>query len=140
MKQAFSRNWNASVQPRKQRKFGYHAPLNIKGIFLNAHLSKELRTKYGTRSIRVRKGDSVKVMRGQFKGTSGKVERIALKKTRVYVSGVEFIKKDGTKLLYPLHPSNLMITGLGLDDKKRRKALERTAPSAKERTTGAKSD
>ena len=29
------------------------------------------------------------------------------------------IKKDGTKVFYPIHPSNLVVTELNLDDKKR---------------------
>jgi len=44
---------------------------------------------------------------------------------RVFVSGVERSKKDGTKALLPLHPSNLIITELSLDDKLRQKILEK---------------
>jgi len=119
MKKKFSREWIRSKQPRKQRKYNYNAPLHIKGKFMAAHLSKDLMKKYNRRSIRVRKGEKVILLRGQFKKKKGNVERVDLKKSKVYISGVEMIKKDGTKVFYPIHPSNLVVTELNLDDKKR---------------------
>lgn len=124
MKKEFSREWVRSRQPRKQRKYSYNAPLNIKGKFLNAHLSKELIKKYGKRSVRVRKQDKVTILRGQFKKKTGRIEKIDLKDSKVYVSGMEVIKKDGTKVLYPIHPSNIVITELNLEDKKRAEKLK----------------
>jgi len=119
MKKDFSSEWIRSRQPRKQRKYSYNAPLHIKGKFMAAHLSKELIKKYNRRSIRLRKGDKVTILRGQFRKKTGRIERIDLKETKVYIAGVEMIKKDGTKILYPIHPSNLVATELNLDDKKR---------------------
>ena len=92
---------------------------------MNSHISKYLIKKYSKRSIRIRKGDKVKIMAGRFSRHEGKVERIDLKKTRVYISGVETTKKDGTKKMLPVHPSNVMIMELSLDDKLRQKILER---------------
>ena len=54
----------------------------------------------------------------------GKVEKVDLKKSRIFVSGAELTKKDGTKKLLALHPSNIMVTELNLDDKLRQKAFE----------------
>lgn len=103
----------------------YNAPLHIKGKFMASHLSKELKTKYSKRSVRIKKGDKVTISRGQFKKKSGKVERVDIKQNKVYITSIEMIKKDGTKTLYPIHPSNLIITELNLEDKKRVKSLER---------------
>jgi large subunit ribosomal protein L24 len=89
-----------------------------------SHLSKELRQKHNKRSITLRKGDKIKILRGNFKGKSGVVERVVSKRDKVYVNGIEVIKKDGTKQLVPLRPSNLLITQLNLDDKKRKLKLE----------------
>ena len=125
MKTKFSSSWIKSKQPRKQRKYRYNAPLHIKQKFVGAHLSKELHKKYGKRSMNVRKGDGVKIMRGQFKNKTGKVEEVNLKKTLAYVSGIEIAKRDGTKARFPIHPSNLMITELNMDDKMRNKVLGR---------------
>jgi len=119
MKKKFSREWIRSKQPRKQRKYIHNAPLHIKGKLMSAHLSKDLIKKYNRRNIRLRKGDKVIVLRGQFKKKTGIIERVDLKKTKVYIPGVEIIKKDGTKVFYPVHPSNLVITEINLDDKKR---------------------
>ncbi|MAE42849.1 50S ribosomal protein L24 [Candidatus Woesearchaeota archaeon] len=125
MRTKFSTSWKNSIQPRKQRKYRYNAPLHIKQKFVNVHLSTELRKKHNKRNIGLRKGDKVKVMRGQFKNKEGKVDQVNLKKTQVYVEGIEITKKDGTKTRYPLHPSNLMIAELNMDDKMRQKSLER---------------
>jgi len=125
MKKKFSTNWKRSKQARKQRKYRYNAPLHIKQKFVHAHLSKELKKKYKTRNLGLRKGDKVKVLRGQFKKHTGNVERIDLKKIRIYVSGIEITKKDGSKTTYPINPSNLVITELNLDDKIRQKIIER---------------
>ncbi len=122
MKNAWSKNWVSSVQPRKQRKYRANAPLHIKQSFLSSHLSPELRKTYGKRSIRVRTGDKVRVVRGQYKGQSGKVERVDVKNSKVFVTKIEQIRKDGTKSLVPLEPSNLMIIELNTEDKKRIKA------------------
>ncbi|RLF15463.1 MAG: 50S ribosomal protein L24 [Thermoprotei archaeon] len=116
-----------SKKPSKQRYALYNAPLHIKHKILAAHLSKELRRQYGTRSLPVRKGDVVMVMRGDHKGRQGKVVRVDTSKVRVYVEGIMGEKSDGTKYYIPLHPSNLMIIKLDLSDKARRKILERRA-------------
>jgi large subunit ribosomal protein L24 len=125
MKKRFSTSWKKSKQVRKQRKYRYNAPLHIKQKFVHVHITKELRKKYKTRSIGLKKGDKVKVLRGQFKKHTGSIERIDLKKTRAYVSGIDITKKDGSKTTYPIHPSNIIITELNLDDKMRQKIIER---------------
>jgi len=125
MKLKFSKAWNRSTKPRKQRKFRSGAPLHVKQKFVHSHLSKDLRKKYSKRSIGLRKGDKIRIMHGAFKKHEGKVERIDMKKTRVFVSGVEITKKDGTKKMISLHPSNLMITEISTEDKFRQKLLER---------------
>ena len=125
MKTKYSSSWKKSKQPRKQRKYRHNAPLHIKQKFVSSHLSKELRKKYKKRSINLRKGDSVKVARGQFKDKSGKVEEVDLKKTSIYISGIEIVKRDGTKARYPIHPSNLIITEVNMDDKIRNKIIGR---------------
>jgi large subunit ribosomal protein L24 len=115
----FSKSWISSKKPNKQRKYRFNAPLHIRGSFLNAHLSKELHSKYGIRAIRVRTGDKVRIMRGQFKKTEGKVEEIDMKRLKVYIAKVEHVKRDGTKARYPIEPSNLLIVELNTEDKAR---------------------
>ena len=125
MKKKFSKLWKASKKASKQRKYRKNAPLHIKGRFMHAHLSKELRDKYKRRSIRLRKGDTVKILRGSYKKRSGKIEKVDLKRLKIFVSGIEVTKSDGTKKPVPIEPSNVMITELYLEDKERRKRLEK---------------
>lgn len=114
-----------SKQPRKQRRALFNAPKHVMVKILSSHLSDELREKYKRRSFPIRKGDTVKIVRGDFKGFSGAVLRVDREKMRIYVEGVTREKVDGTKVLIPIHPSKVMITKLNLDDKKRVEALER---------------
>jgi large subunit ribosomal protein L24 len=125
MKSIFSISWIRSKQPRKQRKYRHNAPLHIKKKFISVNFAKELREKYTKRNFPVIKGDKVKIMRGQFKGKSGLVERVDMRNIKILVQGAENIKKDGSKVGYPISPSNLMIIELKLDDKKRKASLER---------------
>lgn len=125
MKIEFSKQWNRSTKTRKQRKYRFNAPLHIKQKFMHAHLAQALRKKYGKRTVGLRKGDKVKVMRGQFKKKSGKVERIDLKKNLAFISDIEIIRKDGSKKLIGIFPSKLMIEELNLEDKRRVETIER---------------
>lgn len=120
----FSTKFKSSKQPKKQRKYRVNAPLHIKQSFVNAHLSKELREKYKKRSFGLRKGDKVKILCGQYKGKTGSVDRIDLRKSKAIITGIEITKKDGSKASYPIHVSNIMISELNLDDKKRKIRLE----------------
>ena len=114
-----------SKRPGKQRKALYQAPLHRKHKLMSAHLSKELRKQMDKRSLPVRKGDEVKVMRGKFKGTIGKVSKVSLKKLKVYIENVKRKKVSGEEVFVPIHPSKLMITNPIMDDPKRKKVIDR---------------
>ena len=114
-----------TVKPSKQRKRLFQAPHHIRGKILSAHLSSELRETYNTRSLPVRTGDTVRVLRGDYKGVEGKVMRVDRKKYRIFIEGITREKADGTTILVPIHPSNVEIIRLNLDDKFRKKILER---------------
>ena len=125
MKSTWSRSWIRSVQPRKQRKYVFNAPAHILKKLMSAPLTKELRKQYGKRNMAVRVGDTVKITTGQFKGTIGKIERVNIRKQKVYVAGAEQVKSNGQLPQYPIHPSNITIVTPKLDDKKRKGALNR---------------
>ncbi len=133
MKKSYSKSWKASRQPRKQRLYLYNAPEHIQGKSMKSTLSKTLRKRLGKRSLRVRKNDKVKILRGMFKGKEGKVDRVIVRDRKVIVDKAEIYKKDGSKTFYPIDPSNLIITELYADDKKRlkRQNKEKTAGDTK---------
>ncbi len=119
MKQEFSASWASSRQIRKQRKYRYNAPLHTRHKFLSANLSKELRKKHGKRSIAVRKGDEVLIMRGKFAKQKGKVLDVNMKRERITLENVNRTKKDGTKVNVYFNPSKLQIINLNADDSRR---------------------
>ena len=119
-----------SRQGRKQRLAISKAKLHVRQNLMHSPLNKTLRSKYGTRAVQVRKGDTVRVMRGQFRKKEGKVERVDLKRGKVYVAGVEITKQDASTTPYPVHPSNLRIELLDASDAKRKLVLARTDKKA----------
>ncbi len=125
MKKNWSLSWLASKQPRKQRKYRYNAPLHKRQKMLSAHLSKDLQEKHKKRSIPVRKGDKVRILRGQFKDKIGKVERVALTRYKLYIEGAEIKRGEGKAQKYPIDPSNVIIIDLERSDKKRVEAISR---------------
>ncbi len=90
-------------------------------------LSEDLRAKYKRRSFRPRVGDSVRIVRGEFKGIEGKVTKVLTKEGRVSVEGVAREKMKGGTAPVPIHASNVVLTSLTLGDKLRRKKLEAQA-------------
>ncbi len=114
-------NMVKSKKPKKQRKAHYTAKLHVKRKQFSAHLSKELRKALGKRSLPVRTGDKVKVMRGKNKKFSAKIVRIGRAKNQVFLEKLNRKKSDGTEILIPLKPSNLMLVELDRTDEKRMK-------------------
>lgn len=129
MRNKFSTAWLSSTQPRKQRKYLHNAPLHLRHKFLSANLAKVLREKYGKRSIPIRKGDEVLVMRGSFKKKKGKVADVNMKTCEVIIEGIQRSKKDGAKVNVKFKPCVLQIQVLNLDDKERSIVLNRKAPA-----------
>ncbi|UCD03416.1 MAG: 50S ribosomal protein L24 [Candidatus Aenigmatarchaeota archaeon] len=132
MRQEWSNKWKSSTQPRKQRKYRANAPLHIKRKFLSVNLTKPLRERFGKRTMVVRKGDEVIVLRGSLKGSRGNVEKVDLSSQKVYVENIKVKKVDGSEVPRGLTPSNLQITKLSVEDKQRQKVLERAGPGKKE--------
>jgi large subunit ribosomal protein L24 len=114
-----------TTKPTKQRKMLYQASSNERYRRFSAPLSSKLKESHGTNSVPVTKGDTVMIMRGDRKNTEGKVTQIDRKKYRIFVEGANREKVDGTSIPVPIHPSKVMITRLNLDDKWRKKILER---------------
>ena len=102
----------------------YQAPHHFKSKQLGSMLSKELQEKYHKHSARVVEGDSVKVMRGEFKGIEGKVTQVSSEKNGVAIEGIKREKLKGGNVDLYIHTSNLMITGLNLEDKWRQNRLD----------------
>ncbi len=121
-----------TTKPGKQRKKLYQDPLHKRYRRFSAPLSPDLKSSHNTNSIPVRAGDTVRIMRGDYRGFEGKVTRVDRKEYRVFVEGVTREKVDGSTAFIPIHPSKVMITRLNLGDKWRREILKRKGGVAEE--------
>ncbi len=115
-----------SSKPRIQRLFRFTAPLHQRQHFVNAHVDKSLRSKLGikTRAIRLATGDTVKIMSGSKRGTTGKVTFVDLRKGRIKVTSLVKKNAKGKEFSVSISPSNVYITDLNLEDKYRATRLK----------------
>lgn len=112
-----------SRKASKQRKTAAHAPDHRARKLVSSHLDGDLIVKYNRRSLPVVLGDTVRVMRGSYRGHTDKVVEVDIKHRRVMVEGVTHLQADGTKVPRPLDASAVMITKLNLADTRRREKL-----------------
>lgn len=89
-----------------------------------SRLSDDLREKHKKKTLRARKGDSVKIIRGGFKGIEGKVSRVDASHGKLYVEGVNREKIAGGTSLAAIDASKVVITTLSLDDKLRKRKVQ----------------
>ena len=118
------------TRPSRQRKEIYEAEGQRLRKLLAAPLSDELRRVQGRRSYPVRKGDTVKIVRGDFAGVEGKVTDIDTHGRRLFVEGVTREMTSGTSTNVSVHSSKVMITKLNLDDKWRAESVKLTPTAA----------
>lgn len=113
------------MKPTKMRnKMIYQATFQTKNKQLGSALSKDLHKKYGKRSVRVVQGDSITILRGEFKGVDGKISKVDVSKNSVAIDGVKKEKTKGDKFDVYIHTSNLVVTSLNTEDKWRIRKLE----------------
>lgn len=106
----------------------YRASYNTRSKQLGSPLSKDLQKKYGKRSIRITLGDTVKVVRGEYRGVDGKVAKIETGANSIAVEGIKKEKSQGEKFDIFIPTSNVVVTGLNLDDHWRKTKLEGKKP------------
>ena len=116
----------------------FQATLQTRSKQMGSALSKDLQKKYGKKSARVVEGDSVTILRGEFKGVDGKISNISTQKSSVAIDGVKKEKTKGDKFDVYIHTSNLVITSLNSNDKWRMAKLEGKDPRKQPKETTAK--
>lgn len=89
-----------------------------------SNLSDDLKKQYNKRSAGVVKGDTVKIMRGEYKGVEGKVEKINTEKGKLSIEGVQREKIKGGNVKVLIHASNVIISSLNMDDNYRKNKIE----------------
>jgi|ERR671911_929462 large subunit ribosomal protein L24 len=99
-------------------------PKHQRDKMVGAVLEDSLRKQYGRKNIRVIKGDSVRVMRGEYKGVEGKVEKLNTEQATFHIEGIQREKIRGGQVKVPIHSSNVMVISLNLDDGFRSRKLQ----------------
>ena len=94
-------------------------PKHVRDKNICSTLTDDLREQYTRRSIRVIKGDTVRVMRGEYSGIEGKVEKVNTIRGTLSIEGVQREKVRGGNVKVQIHSSNVIVSGLNLDDKYR---------------------
>jgi len=132
------------MNPRKMRNQQiYYATMKTASKQLSCALSKELRKKYGKRSVRILKGDTAKIIRGEFAGVDGKVTKISIPDRGVNIEGVKKEKLKGDKFDVYVRTTNIVLTALDTEDKWRINKLEgkkATAARAEDKPKTEKKD
>ena len=124
------------MKPTKMRNNQiYQATLQTRSKQLGSTLSKDLHKKYGKKSVRVVEGDSITILRGEFKGVEGKVAKISTSKSSIAVEGIKKEKTKGDKFDVYIHTSNLVVTSLNTSDKWRMAKLEGKDPRKQPKET-----
>ena len=121
-----------SSKPSKQRKLFFNAPQHRRRRMLAARLSDDLTKNHKVRRLPVRTGGSVRVMRGDFSGLEGKVQRVDYSNGRIFVEGMAREKAAGVSSQLPIHVTKVRITNLNLSDKWRSGLLAERGKSRKE--------
>jgi large subunit ribosomal protein L24 len=98
-------------------------PKHVRDAMIHSTLADNLREEHGRRSIRVIKGDNVRVMRGEYNGIEGKIEKVNTQRGTLAIEGIQREKVRGGNVKVQIHASNVKIIGLNLDDKKRENRL-----------------
>jgi large subunit ribosomal protein L24 len=99
-------------------------PKHVRDARICSPLIEDLRKQYHRRSTRVIKGDTVKVMRGEYTGIEGKVEKVNTERGTLAIEGVQREKIRGGNVKVQIHASNVRILGLNLQDKYRQTKLQ----------------
>ena len=107
----------------------YRAVNQVINKQISAPISKDLRKKYGRRSVRIMIDDTAKVIRGEYKGITGKVAKISTESNSIAIEGNKKEKLKGDKIDVYIHSTNVIITSLNTDDKWRLKILEKKSKS-----------
>ncbi len=114
--------------PSKQRLRLYNAPAHIRHKLMSAHLAPDLVKSQGVKSLPVRKGDTVRIVRGDHEGFEGKISTVDLRNYRIFLEGLTREKVDGTVIFVSIHPSKVLVKNLNLDDRWRKSTIQRKKP------------
>ena len=105
-----------SKQPRKQRKALYKFKNHQRSKLLTVRVADFVREEYGIKTLPLRVGDGVRIIRGEFKDFEGEIIEIT-KNLRAKIKEASFDKADGTQFHPAIHISKMVITKFAKEKK-----------------------
>jgi len=115
-----------------------HISKHVRDAMICSSLADNLREQYARKSVRVKKGDNVRVMRGEYSGIEGKIEKVNTHRGTLAIEGVQREKVRGGNVKVQIHASNVQVIGLNLDDKLRENRLRSNKNTEKENLNNKK--
>ncbi len=113
-----------SRQPRRQRLAKFEADHAERRRRMALPLSRELRRRYGRRSLPVRKGDTVRILSGSYEGREERVAKVDRRGYTVTLDHVTGKTMEAKLKPLPVQLSHLVLTRLNLADPWRRRVLK----------------
>jgi large subunit ribosomal protein L24 len=115
-----------------------HISKHVRDAMICSSLADNLREQYARNSVRVKKGDNVRVMRGEYSGIEGKIEKVNTLRGTLAIEGVQREKVRGGNVKVQIHASNVQVIGLNLEDKLRENSLRGNENTEKENLNNKK--
>lgn len=110
---------NKTIKPSKQRKRLADAVYHNKRKQLVSPLDTEMQKAVNKKKATIKKKDTVKIMTGQHKGKTSQVLKVNYTTSKIYLKDIKVTNSKGQEKNTPFDASNLLITNLTLEDKKR---------------------
>lgn len=120
-----------SSSRRTQRRNQLGAPSSVKRKLMSCHLVKSLREQYKVRSVPIKRGDDVKILKGKAKGKSGKVVQVYRKRNVIYVDKVNREKQNGQTVFLPIRPSNCVVEKMFINKDRTKRLAKRVEQKLK---------
>lgn len=110
-----------TISARKQRKRLHTMDSTSSRRTMVVPLSPDLRKQHGVKRVALRKGDTVTVVKGdkEIRGVEGKISFVDTRSRKVTIDGITIPKADGKQSARPVTFSNLMVTILAQDPKRK---------------------
>jgi len=125
------RSNRVSSSRRKQRLRHFDAASSEVRRRMSCRLSKELREKYGVKSLPIRKNDEVRILKGKARKKTGKVVQVYRRRWCIYVDKVQRDKQNGQSVFLPIKTDYCVIQKLHLNNDRKELLTRRAQHKAK---------
>ncbi len=111
---------------RRQRKALYNAHTAKRRRLMSVPLSKDLRARFHRRALPLRKGDTVRILKGSYEGREERVAKVDRRALAVTLDNVTSKTGESKQTPLPVRTGSLVLVHLNLADPWRRRRLNVT--------------